>query len=127
MDVILSACTQDMWERRVIQIQSVCIVLVVVMFLLVIDKRGKSHQVLTRARTPLFQSQSDTNMFAETPVATYVDVSITDKTVFLQSAIASISRSDCPTGTIKARMIFETGSQRSFVSNRVKNGINLPC
>ena len=59
MDVVLSACTKDMWERRVIQIQTVWIVLVVIMFLFLTDERGKSHPVLTQERNPLFQDEAN--------------------------------------------------------------------
>ena len=41
------------------------------------------------------------------------------------TGIASISRPDCPTETIEARMILDSGSQRYYVSNRLKNAINL--
>ena len=72
------------------------------------------------------QSQSETNISDETPVATHVGISTTDKTVLLQTAIVSISRPDCPTETIKARMILDSGSQRSYVSVRLKDAIKLP-
>ena len=39
--------------------------------------------------------------------------------------MASISRPDMPTETIKARMSLDSGSQRSYVSTRLKNALNL--
>ena len=89
------------------------------------EKRSSSLDASSKPFVPN-QSQSETNISDETPVATHVGISTTDKTVLLQTAIASISRPDCPTETIKARMILDSGSQRSYVSDRLKNAINLP-
>ena len=72
------------------------------------------------------ENESQTTTASETPTATHVGISTTDKTVLLQTAVASISRPDMPTKTIKARMILDSGSQRSYVSTRLKNVLNLP-
>ena len=72
------------------------------------------------------EKEPQTSTASETPTATHVGISTTDKTVLFQTAVASISRPDMPTETIKARMILDSGSQRSYVSTRLKNALNLP-
>ena len=72
------------------------------------------------------EKESQTSIASETTTATHIGISTTDKTVLLQTAVASISRPDMPTETIKARMILDSGSQRSYVSRRLKNALNLP-
>lgn len=50
----------------------------------------------------------------------------TKSSVLLQTAKIFVSRADEPNHRIQARLIFNTGSQRSYVSTRLKNGFQLP-
>ena len=46
--------------------------------------------------------------------------------VLLQTAKIFVSRTDDPNHHIQARLIFDTGSQRSYVSPRLRNALQLP-
>ena len=50
----------------------------------------------------------------------------TKTSVLLQTAKIFVSRADDPNHRIQARLIFDTGSQRSYVSTRLKNALQLP-
>ena len=62
------------------------------------------------------EKESQTSIASQTSTATHVGILTTDKTVLLQTAVTSISQPNMPTETIKARMILDSGSQRSYVS-----------
>ena len=50
----------------------------------------------------------------------------TKTSVLLQTAKIFVSRADDPNHRIQARLIFDTGSQRSYVSTRLRNALQLP-
>ena len=50
----------------------------------------------------------------------------TKTSVLLQTAKIFVSRADDPNHCIQARLIFDTGSQRSYVSTRLRNALQLP-
>ena len=50
----------------------------------------------------------------------------TKTSVLLQTGKIFLSRADDPNQRIKARLIFDTGSQRSYVSTRLRNALQLP-
>lgn len=54
----------------------------------------------------------------------YVD---TATSILLQTARARAWRTDEPANTMNVRLILDSGSQRSYVTSRVKNNLNLPC
>ena len=50
----------------------------------------------------------------------------TKTSVLIQTAKIFVSRADDPNHRIQARLTFDTGSQRSYVSTRLKNALQLP-
>ena len=78
--------------------------------------------------TPTFQSRGtglnpDATVYTATPTASlYVDA---DKTVLLQTAQADIYDLQKPQASMRVRVILDTGSQRSYITNRAKNALSL--
>ncbi len=54
--------------------------------------------------------------------ANYVD---TETLVLLQTAVADVNPGSKK--SVKARLIFDSGSQRSYISNRIRNVLELPA
>ena len=75
-------------------------------------------------KTPTSQSGLNTNAseFASTTTALYVDV---NKTIFLQTAQALVYNPCFPQSSLKVRIVLDSGSQRSYVSNRVRDALSL--
>lgn len=46
--------------------------------------------------------------------------------VLLQTAIATVVSGENPEKSIEARIIFDSGSQRSYITRHVKESLNLP-
>ena len=46
--------------------------------------------------------------------------------VLLQTAQATITQSDATVNSVKVRVILDSGSQRSYITNRVRNQLDLP-
>ena len=46
--------------------------------------------------------------------------------VLLQTAQVTITQGDATVNSAKVRVILDSGSQRSYITNRVKNQLNLP-
>ncbi|CAB3979174.1 PREDICTED: uncharacterized protein LOC107346460, partial [Paramuricea clavata] len=62
---------------------------------------------------------------AKETTATYVFTEA-KTSVLLQTAIATVINSEDPEKSIQARIIFDSGSQRSYVTHRIKESLNLP-
>ena len=97
-----------------------------------ICSKGSSSRQSTTGRTPAMDdssrkvptSQLNTNAseFSSTTTALYVDV---NKTIFLQTAQALVYNPCFPQSSLKVRIVLDSGSQRSYVSNRVRDALSL--
>ena len=78
--------------------------------------------------TPVEKTTSDTDSATSNCNCGYVNSKNTSEkpTVLLQTAIATIKNPGNPEITGNARIIFDSGSQRSFVTNRLKDSLKLP-
>ena len=75
-------------------------------------------------KAPTSQSGLNTNAseFTSITTALYVDV---NKTIFLQTALALVYNPCFPQSSLKVRIVLDSGSQRSYVSNRVRDALSL--
>ena len=80
--------------------------------------------------TPVEKATSDTDSTSATSNCNcgYVNSKNTSKkpTVLLQTTVATIKNPGDPEITGNARIIFDSGSQRSFVTNRLRDSLKLP-
>ena len=79
--------------------------------------RTRSHYAGNTGGDPKITSRGNEN------TVLFID---TKTSVLLQTAKIFVSRADDPNHRIQARLIFDTGSQRSYVSTRLRNALQLP-
>ena len=79
------------------------------------DQGLQAQQKTGSENNPLKQQTNGTNLF------------VSSKTpVLLQTAQATITQGDATVNSTKVRVILDSGSQRSYITNRVRNQLNLP-
>ena len=79
------------------------------------DQGLLAQQKTGSENNPLKQQTNGTNLF------------VSSKTpVLLQTAQATITQGDATVNSAKVRVILDSGSQRSYITNRVRNQLNLP-
>ena len=89
--------------------------------------QGQNHQASVNEQDPIMPGNTGgdpkiTSRGNENTVL-FID---TKTSVLLQTAKIFVSRADDPNHRIQARLIFDTGSQRSYVSTRLRNALQLP-
>ena len=89
--------------------------------------QGQNHHANVREQDPITPGNTGgdpkiTSRGNENTVL-FID---TKTSVLLQTAKIFVSRADDPNHRIQARLIFDTGSQRSYVSTRLRNALQLP-
>ena len=88
--------------------------------------RAKSSRKRLRTRSHYagkYRRRSKDNFSWNENTVLFID---TKTSVLLQTAKIFVSRADDPNHRIQARLIFDTGSQRSYVSTRLRNALQLP-
>ena len=84
--------------------------------------QGQNHYASVCEQDPITPGNTGGDRGNENTVL-FID---TKTSVLLQTAKIFVSRTDDPNHRIQARLIFDTGSQRSYVSTRLRNALQLP-
>ncbi|CAB4008480.1 PREDICTED: uncharacterized protein LOC107346460, partial [Paramuricea clavata] len=88
-----------------------------------------SHQPTPSEEHPRMQPQGHqpTNQSREQPQNTHVNMFVdAQSSILLQTARAPIYNPKDPSKTLQARLIFDSGSQRSYITSTIRDKLNLP-
>ena len=77
--------------------------------------QGPQAQQKTGLGSKVNEQTNGTNLFVSSKIP-----------VLLQTAQANITQSDATVNSVKVRVILDSGSQRSYITNRVRNQLDLP-
>ena len=94
-----------------------------------LEEKGESHHLDATSKPFVPQAERKVDLAPQavsTQTQAYCGLITSDKTTLMQTVVATVSRPDKPTETIKARLILDTASSRTFVSLRLMERLNLP-